>query len=251
MRIRAQLTVLLALTAAVSTVQAAEDYSGFHAGLAAGPRSVAADWQTTETRFPLPDGDPYTPLTDATEKFKDSTIGLAGFAGYDWAPGDRWLVGAEVSIGGFNASDKTDDRIPGLGLPGQTDSFAEVKSGQPLALRGRGGILFGPGMLVYGRLGLESIKVKAIATCPADLLVCDPAAGTQRFKSSKRMTAVGIGVGVEKAFASGLSLRAEYRYADYGKFKFTAIPESTTTFGADAEVEVTSSVLELGLAYRF
>lgn len=250
MRIRARLAMLLALAAGAATVQAAGDYSGFHAGLAVGPRGVSADWQTTATRFP--DSDPAPASSDPTAKYKDSAIGLAGFAGYDWTLGSRWLVGAEAAIGTFSAKDRTDDRIPGLGDTEETPtSFAEVKSGQSLALRARGGFLFGPGMLVYGRIGVESIKAKAIATCPADTNVCDPSAGTQQFRNSKRMTGLGLGVGVEKVFDSGLSLRAEVRHADHGKFSFTAIPESNTTFGADAEVEVTSSVLEIGLAYRF
>ena len=250
MRFRAEFTVLLALATAVTTVQAADGYSGFHAGLALGSRSVDADWKTTETRSPP--GFEIAPTSDPNARYKDSTVGFGGFAGYDWTPGERFLVGAEVSIGAFSAKDRTDDRIPGLGDTADSPtSFAEVKSGLPLALRARGGFLFGSGMLVYGRVGLESIKVKAIATCPADTNVCDPDAGTQEFRSSKRMSGLGIGVGVEKKFGSGLSLRAEYRYADYGKFKFTAIPESFTTFGADAKVKVTSSVLELGLAYRF
>lgn len=249
MRIRTGLAALFAFAALLPAAQAA-DFSGFHLGLTLGPRNVDADWETTEVR--LPTGTPTAPFSDPTATYKDSPFGFGVFAGFNKVLGGKFLLGGELSIGSASASDRTDDRIPGLGNPNSDPtSYAEVKSSLPVALRARGGFLIGSSVLVYARLGLESIKTKATVTCPADTNVCDPDAGTQSFSSSKRLTGLGFGLGVEKMFGEKLSVRAEYRYADYGKFDFTAMPESFTTFGADAEVEVTSGALELSVAYNF
>jgi opacity protein-like surface antigen len=218
-----------------------------------GYQSTDIDWKTNQTLDP--DGTPIQPGSDTTESLDDSGSSYGLFAGYNHIlDNGPWVLGAEFSATKSDASDEINDRIPGLGDPDSNPtSFSEVETdGLALGLSLRGGYMIQPNTMVYSSLGLSQLKVKTTSTCPADTNVCNPADGLQSFDEDERLTGWTLGIGVEHFLSDNLVLRAEYHYADYGDFDFTAIPaQSNSSFGAKSSIDVVSKTLSLGAAYKF
>jgi len=106
--------------------------------------------------------------------------------------------------------------------------------------------------LIYSSLGIAQLKIETTSTCPADTNVCNPADGFQSFDEDEQLTGWAPGIGAEHFLSDNLVLRAEYRYADYGDFDFTAIPaRSNSSFGAESSIDVVSETFSLGAAYKF
>ena len=250
---------LLAMTgalsiAALSTPALAETGpGGFYAGATLGYQTTDMDWKTDRTLEP--NGNPIAPFSDTTESLDDSDASYGLFTGYNWVVGQgKWVLGAEFSAVKSDASDEIRNRIPGLGDPNSNPtSFSEVETDDlALGLSLRGGYMLHDNTMVYSSLGVSQLEVETTSTCPADTNVCNPSDGFQRFSDDERMNGWALGIGAEHFLSDNLVLRAEYRYADYGDFDFTAIPaQSGSSFGADATIEVVRQTLELGAAYKF
>jgi opacity protein-like surface antigen len=253
MRIRTGFVALVVLAAAMPAARAADDFTGMYAGFTLGSNGMKADWYTTETRDPS--GNVITtPTSDPMGSVKDSAYGVGVVWGYNWAVGPDMRVGVEAAAGAASAYGKVSNRIPGLGdTSSDPTSYAAVKTNKPLSLGLTGGYVVVPGTLVYVRANFERLRTHAIATCPADTNVCDPAEGSQTFNYAKNRYGWGVGLGVEKSFSDLLSVRLEYVRSEYGKTKeFTAMPESDTTFGADAVVDFQkSNTVTLGVLFHF
>ena len=130
-------------------------------------------------------------------------------------------------------------------------SFTEVKGTWDASLRARAGYLINPMILAYATGGAAFQHVEAIATCPADTTVCNPAVGTQSFSNSTNRTGWTVGGGLEAMFMRNWLARIEYRYSDLGSFSFTAIPFSISTFGANATLSTKTQIVTAGLGYKF
>jgi outer membrane immunogenic protein len=105
------------------------------------------------------------------------------------------------------------------------------------SLRGRLGYAFDR-VLLYGTAGLAiaSVKMEAVESNAVAL--------------SERETAVGwtVGAGAEFALTSNLSMRAEYRYADYGKTSISGdVYGGTFTYPHDNKVHA----VRLGASIHF
>jgi len=120
--------------------------------------------------------------------------GLLGglFAGYDLAV-DRWHLAAEGQLGVSTADLSVSVDNPDFAVSG-TDE-AETTYGAAV----RYGYEIKKGILVYLRTGWLKTKFSS-------------SLGT-----SEKLAALQLGGGVEMALSDHLSLRAEYRYADYEK----------------------------------
>ena len=257
------LALVVALTA-VSAVHAADlpnkavykapstvanaTWSGFYVGAGIGMRSSDSNWTTTAAL--TPGGGPFAFTTDPTAKFASSAFRLSGYAGYNWQVSPVWVLGVEGDFGWANNHRTLDTRIPGIGLL-SAGSFTEVKGSWDASARARAGYLITPQWLAYATGGVAFQHLEAIATCPADANVCNPATGTQSFSSSTNRVGWTVGGGLETKLTQNWLARAEYRYSDFGNFSFVAVPFSANIFGANANLSTTTHLVTLGLAYKF
>ena len=188
--------------------------------------------------------------TDPSASFSSDLFRVSGYVGYNWQVAPVWVVGLEADYGWGNNKSTLASRIPGLGVL-NGGSFTEVKGKWDASLRARAGLLVTPTLLAYATGGLAYQRIEAIATCPADTTVCDPAVGTQSFSNSSNRVGWTVGGGLEAMFAQNWLARVEYRYSDFDTFSFTAIPFSVSTFGANADLSTKTHIVTGGLAYKF
>jgi outer membrane immunogenic protein len=223
-------------------------WTGFYVGVGLGARRMDSDWSTTAAFDP---GGALIPFaTDPNASFSSTKFRISGYAGYNWQVSPVWVVGAEGDFG-WADNHATVARIPGLGVLGG-GSFAEVKGSWDASLRARAGYLVTPGLMAFVTGGVAAQRVEAIATCPADTTVCNPALGTQSFSNSSNRVGWTVGGGLEAMLMQNWLARVEYRYADFGSSSFTAIPfASGSRFGANANLSTTTQILTAGLAYKF
>jgi outer membrane immunogenic protein len=223
-------------------------WTGLYAGIGLGARWMDSDWTTTAAFDP--GGGAFASSTDPNATFSSAAFRISGYAGYNWQVAPVWVVGIEGDFGWANNHDTLGSRIPGLGVL-NNGSFTEVKGTWDASLRARAGYLVNPALLAYVTGGAAFQHVEAIATCPADTFVCNPAFGTQSFSNSSNRVGWTVGGGLETLFMQHWLARIEYRYSDLGSFSFTAIPFSATTFGANANLSTTTQTVTVGLGYKF
>ena len=223
-------------------------WTGFYAGVGAGARWMDPDWTTTAAFFP--NGTPFPFSTDPNATFSSTAFRISGYAGYNWQVAPVWVVGLEGDVGWANNHDTLSSRIPGLGVL-NNGSFTEVKGTWDASARARAGYLVTPTLLAYVTGGVAFQHIEAIATCPADTFVCNPAVGTQSFSSSTNRAGWTVGGGLEAMFATHWLARVEYRYSDLGDFSFTAIPFTVSTYGANATLSTKTHIVTFGVGYKF
>ncbi|HEX5055646.1 MAG TPA: outer membrane beta-barrel protein [Gammaproteobacteria bacterium] len=227
-----------------------EPWSGFYAGISIGSRTLKADWTTTEVRDP--DGFEADPLSDPQASLEDSKVEPGLYLGYSWNPGN-WVFGLEIISQYYKNSASIDDRIPGLGDPDSNPrSYVVVntENSDSFDPRVRAGFLPIPQLLLFSTLSRTGLDVEVTAVCPEDGNVCNPFLETPvSHRAATTLDATVIGLGAEYKL-DRLQLRLEYLYADYGSFDFTAMQENTLlSFGADAQMDLTTRTLVLGLSY--
>ncbi len=230
-----------------------QDWTGPYLGASVGGSQMSGDWQTTQAFDPALL--PTSFFSDPEAKFDSIGVTVTAFAGYDWQVSRYWLVGVEGDAH-FADNEETLDRIPGLGVPGGgSDGIASttnVTSKFGGSLRLRGGYLVAPDILLFGTAGLALQQVDIAATCPLDTEVCNPGTGTKRKVNDSLWLGWTVGAGIEVLLEDGWSVRAEYRYADYGSESFRALdPVSGESFGADATLDLSSQSLSVGISYKF
>jgi outer membrane immunogenic protein len=226
----------------------ASDWSGFYVGAGVGGKWMDSDWNTTTAFFPTGAVIPFT--TDPHARFSGSAVRFSAYAGYNWQLSPVWVAGIEGDVGYADNHRTEASRIPGLGLL-NAGSFTQVKGTWDASIRGRAGYLITPSLLAYGTAGVSFQHVQAVATCPADTFVCNPAVGTQSFSNSSDRVGWTVGGGLEGKISQNWLARAEYRYSDFGAFSFNAIPFTISTFGANARLSTTTQIVTVGLAYKF
>ncbi|MCP4074517.1 MAG: porin family protein [Hyphomicrobiales bacterium] len=240
----------VALFAFTMGAQAA-DWNGAYVGISLGARAMDADWTTTKTFDPT--GSAITATSPPTAWFDSTNFRRAGYLGYNWQASPMWVFGLEGEFGYANNKDTVHDRIPGLGsfiLFGKP-SFTEVEADWDGSIKLRGGYLVNPNVMLYGTAGIAFLRVTEKATCPTDTNVCNPVLGTQSFSNSETMRGWTVGGGVEALLGGNWLMRANYSYADYGNFDFQAIPPTASTYGANANLDVMTHTVSVGLAYKF
>jgi outer membrane immunogenic protein len=101
-----------------------------------------------------------------------------------------------------------------------------------------------------GGLAVAEINTQ-YATLAGNIFANPP--GSSSFSSTR----VGwtLGTGLEYAFASNWTARAEYRYTDYGNFSDTIVTNAALANGqwdlTTARHSVNESVVRVGIAYKF
>ena len=199
------------------------DWTGFYLGIQGGYQAG----ESRVTEFFLPSGVPtgYTPHTDM-----DGLTG-GGHIGYVYQTGSAVFgVEADAELTNIGGTHTTPSSIFGITQQWQA------------SLRARLGLAATDRLLIYATGGLAVTGLDNTA----DYLP-GPFA-----KEWNGIAAGGtVGVGAEYAISDHLSLRAEYRYSDFGSFDFDWL--NIGGFGIDAAYEQTLKThsLRAGLSYRF
>jgi outer membrane immunogenic protein len=190
------------------------------------------------------------------------SLGYSGFVGggqvgYNWQPGNNWLLGLEADFDGVSARSSI------------TTSFITIPPFVPQAsgfdreldwlstIRARLGVTSGT-VLFYGTGGLAigETKISNQYICP----ICLPPASTEPSTSNTvANTSVGwtAGAGVEWMFAPKWSLKAEYLYVDLGTHSSTIVYSYTfrgvfaETSSMTSSVRDTANVVRAGINWHF
>jgi outer membrane immunogenic protein len=223
-------------------------WTGFYFGLGIGGRWMDADWRATAAFDPTGARMPFDSSPQAI--FSSNAFRFSGYTGYNVQIAHAFVVGVEVDVGWANNRAVLVSHIPGIGDL-NFGSYSQVDGQYDGSLRPRAGYLFiDPSMLVYLTGGLAFQRVRVIATCAEDPSVCNPARGTQSFASNKILLGWTLGGGIEGPVWRNWLARIEYRYSEFDKFAFIAIPATPDSFGANAQLKTTTHTLTAGLAFK-
>jgi outer membrane immunogenic protein len=260
------------------TAPVAPSWNGFYLGLAAGVRLDQNEASTTSVagfaagfpNFPLP-GYPGVPLN-----LEGTSARVGPYLGLNRQVSPNWLVGIEgdwawanktVTANGMLYPIATSPEIfAQLGTP---DTFS-VKTSWDASARARVGYLVSPSVLLYATGGPAWIHLESTSTCAnfgvaLNVRSCfSVTAGGQLFTQAvitDSTTKIGwtLGGGVEAMIGSGWSVRADYRYSDYGTIRFTDTkrftPFAAQIFGQDGfnvtyEQRMRTSTAMLGIAHK-
>jgi outer membrane immunogenic protein len=230
-------TVALAVTivAALSAPAFAAppfSWDGFYAGGNIGIRTAQPTW-SAPVGAPVPMDYDYGSI--------GARLGLYG--GYNWQVSRTWVAGFEVDAGFASQKTQQNNFLPGIAgfiVPISPGESSTVELGWDASIRGRLGYLITPSTMLFGTAGFAWQQVELHSVC---ILAC----GIQT-KVDGETVRPGwtIGAGIETAITGNWFARAEYRYADFGKFNV-----ELDQFGGRAPVELYTHTATVGLAYRF
>jgi outer membrane immunogenic protein len=173
---------------------------------------------------------------------------IGGYGGYSLAVAPDVIVGVEADIAGDLGGKKSVAGIPGAayGLQTPADGIS-ARADWDASIRARAGYVLDPALLLFGTAGVAFEDNEYKASCPSGGLTSWCA---QPETASKTKTAVGftLGGGAEARISDNLSLRAEYRYAD---FSSTTVNLFSGYDQVSTKVDPSSHLVILGLTYHF
>ena len=193
--------------------------------------------------------------------FNGTSFRVSPYLGYNWQIG-RAVLGLE---GDFGFADQTTTVFGGaypatpFAAGGSPSNSFSVKTTWDASIRGRAGYLVDPALLLYGTAGPSWIHVETTSNC-STLLAADGACAAAGFPGlapptiTHTQTKLGytVGGGAEAMLWPNWIARAEYRYADYGRFGNTDVRTAATgvqTVNYDTQVRTHTATF--GLAYKF
>ena len=229
------------------------DWTGFYAGASIGGRATESNWTTDCLAIPcgfttlLPQRNP--------QEFNSSSVRGGIFGGYNWQLSPKWVVGVEGDFAWANSS-KSVLGIPGAAFFGApfanfSQDSSRVESRWDAGIRGRVGFLATPGWLVFGTGGVSWLSLRESASCTAQGLAGGAWCLANRAETyEKILTGWTVGGGLEGKVWQNWLVRAEYRYADYGRHSFQFFGNAPIdTVGGNISVRTHTGLL--GLAYQF
>jgi opacity protein-like surface antigen len=229
---------LLAATAAQ-----ADDWSGAYLGISAGRLAGKSTWTTTQLSTVCPDNC----FSDLTADLSANGVYYGGHLGYNWALG-RWvLLGIEAGAGNSNASGNI-DHVPGYRPENSIDRIT-ADYGLSYSVVGRFGFTAGP-VLLYGLAGPSWQKMSLRVDCPSP----DPVSwcGIPRTETDSSMrSGWTAGGGLEFQLPWRLNARLDYRYAKYKDKDHVFFAASEDGEQIYAKTSLKTSVVTLGVSYRF
>jgi outer membrane immunogenic protein len=162
-----------------------------------------------------------------------SVIGIYG--GYDWQQtGSPWVFGFDAEYNWVDADDDASVLVGVLGRDEEIESTTQATIDATAALRGRVGYTY-ERALFYGTAGLSYIdyEIENEINGDSDNTSADNWGWT-------------LGAGVEYAFTDQISGRIDYRYSDYD-----GDDGSWYEGDSDYDIDLETSEIRLGIAYRF
>lgn len=165
------------------------------------------------------------------DDLKVSPSGFIGgiYAGYNWEFSNAYLFGIEADINYADLSKTSNAVVSGFNV----DYTPRVQLEG--AVRARFGVNYDR-WLPYIAGGVSFARVK-------DNVTVSNAVNSSFIEQTDTRVGFTIGAGLDYALTNNLILRAEYRYADYGKRSFAN--------GDNDEVKLTTNNVRLGIAYKF
>ena len=201
------------------------DWTGFYVGGHAG--TVMARYKAGGRG--LFDGD------IMVDEVKDSAFIGGVTLGYNHQLTNHVLVGLEADFGIMGIS----KRVEGTPTFDDTDNFARMKQGFYMDLTGRLGHSCGS-ILFYGKAGLVLSRIK-LEAADIDRGRIDLGDFTSVSKTRAGYT---VGGGVEYAVTSAMSIKAEYRFMDFGHIS------STNSGGDNTRHRVKDHAITVGVNYK-
>ena len=234
--------------APVPVIPPAPSWTGFYLGASLGARWMEADWTTTANRDT--NGDPL-PIDETEASFSDAALRFGALAGYDHQISPRFVLGIEADAGYADNEDQILD-LPGIGLSASNLSTVDLDADWDAGVRARLGYLATPELMLFASGGVSFLGVEAKSFCPSDDQVCNAVDPAQGLSEEETLIGWSLGAGAEYLLNEDWSLRAEYRYTDYGTYDFTAFnPIPTTVVGGEADIDVTTHTGMVAVSYRF
>jgi outer membrane immunogenic protein len=250
----------MAYKAAPMAAPVAYDWTGFYIGGDVGNRWTKSDFLLTNTTGLAA----FTAAGATSVPFDTSAFRGGIFTGYNWQVAPQWVVGLEGDVGWANSGVTHDGFIPGaplanpaLSQAGESRSFS---SKWDASIRGRVGVLLIPQVLLYGTGGVAWQHFNTSAFCNnfqanANLTVCgDIGAPSQTITNSATRTGWTLGGGVEAMVWQHWFVRAEYRFADFGRASLTdtiSVPASNATIGFVHDIPLKTQTALFGVGYKF
>lgn len=148
-------------------------------------------------------------ISDATGSGSQGGVAFGGLLGYNFDLGGS-VIGVEGEIGEASTHQTEGD----IFLLGDKLSLA---ANLDVFLSARVGVKASPSTLIYAKGGYASTRMK---------LSYSDGAGTSASESDS-LDGFRIGAGIEHKISS-LSLRAEYRYSDYGEYSYQGVKTGLT-----------------------
>ncbi len=238
-------------------------WTGFHAGAGAGIFwGQASTGASTDIAFADCEGS----CQAYSHSGSDNPPGSGAFgsieAGYDYQ-----LTAFVLGVGAnFDFKDKTRASVSFNGYDNQTppdtsSQQVDVEFGNSFAIYARAGLLVTPGTLLYGLAGYANQQVNLSSAVQAgntgSLRVVDQFSTLSGFSTSSNKDGWTAGAGLEQLLGGGFSIKAEYRYADFGKlsagesFSSTNCSFCTYTLTSRASADLSTQSLRVLLSYRF
>lgn len=178
------LSVAAAMTATPAFAQDEETFDGAYVGAYAGYDSVS--------------------ISDATGSGSQDGVAFGGLLGYNLVMGSS-IIGAEAEFGDASTQ-QTESDVFALGdklsLGANLDVFLSARVGVKATSR----------TLIYAKGGYASTRMKLSYTDGAGISASE----------SESLDGFRIGAGVEQKISS-FSLRAEYRYSDFGEYSYQGV----------------------------
>lgn len=227
------------------TVAPIASWTGFYIGLNAGYGWANSDGSTTLLPTAALFG--VRPFTSSTDL--DGFLGGVQ-AGYNWQA-DNFVVGVEADIDYANLDGNhlvtPLSTFAGVPVPGwfqrgtgDMDWFGTV--------RARAGFLATPEMLIYATGGFAFARTSYSTFTSFTPLPPFQYAGS----ADETNTGWTVGAGVEWAFASNWTVKAEYLYFDLGDTNYIAYPLAPNPpFAVAQSFENNGSIVRLGVNYKF
>jgi outer membrane immunogenic protein len=190
-----------------SQASAAEPFNGPYIGAQAG-------WQHDSNRFTLRGA-----TGSASDHMSGSSFTYGAQLGYDFKPGDSFVIGAEAFVTGDTNKVR--------------DGDSSFDGGRALGLLARAGVLATPRTLIYAKGGWENGRF------------------TYRENGigvSTNRDGWSLGGGVEQMVTDNVSARVEYRYTRFNSFNSSALDAA---LGSTAEARVDRDRVLVGVNYRF
>jgi outer membrane immunogenic protein len=206
-------------------------WSGLYIGL-----QIGYAWGRDTANFTTLDPDrPFFPADTSPQ----GVIG-GGHVGYNLQIA-QWVIGVEGAVDGTSLS-KSVFLSGTTGFLHATHPDLTVRSREDIqgSIRGRLGIAFDR-VLLYGTGGVAFTAITNNYSLGAPFFL------SQGF--SKTRTGWTVGGGIEYAVTNNWSIRAEYRYSDFGRY--TDFPFATIASAPAARHHLTENQVQAGISYKF
>ena len=174
---------------------------------------------------------------DYTQETSPRGMAYGLLAGYNMRFGNGFVFGIEADYEGRSADDTSLQKYQGV-----ADSSYPVKTDlkEAASIRARLGQVFNGGQtMVYGTAGYALAKIERTFHNLPDSV-----------SDTSWQDGWTVGAGVEHFVGRQLSMRAEYRYADYGEEDITAV-RALWGAGYMERQEYTEHAFRIGVTYHF